>query len=192
MIFDLATLRTRIGITDPTDTSKDSSLTYAMTLVTELLEQYLDRKLLMTNDTEKFTHFSGDVLSLHRYPIHSITSINGTTTGLSTKYHWSEETGLVHFDAHVVEHELTVVYNGGFATLPDDLVFASLLVFDGVWGSITSSGVTVAAGTIQSVTVADVGTIRYATGAAAATSGSAGAIPAIGMSILESYRRMKA
>lgn len=187
MNFDLATLKIRIGVTD---TSKDVNLTFAMELVIALLEDYLDRKLSKADDTEKFIHFAASVVSLHRYPLHSIASISGS----NEKFHWSEVTGLVHFDHHVTAHELTVVYNGGFETLPQDLIFAALQLFDAIWDDVDGgSSSSVAAGSISRITLQDVGTVSYATGnsnAGGSLLQSAGVIPATVMGIIDSYRRV--
>ena len=189
MKFDIVTLRDRAGLTVG-DATRDADLQVSLDLTIKLLETYLDRKLMRQVETETFTHTSDSVVSLHRYPIVAISTVVGTTS----KYHFGADTGLVHFDALVSAHELKITYDGGFTTLPDDLAYAALLVFDIVWGDLDGGGGTVAAGTISSVTVSDIGTVKYATGAAATASaaGGTGAIPALALGILESYRRLKA
>ena len=184
MEFTLDTLRDRIGL-QPTDTSKDTELTFAMELCIQLMERYLDRKLLIGDEVEKFTHVIANKISLIRYPLHSIASINGIK---NIGYHFNEETGWVHFDGAVFEHEITVEYNGGYTVLPGDLVYAALLIFDGVWGAI-EGGATVAAGEISKVVLQDVGSVTYTTGGSSGSVSGGGALPADVMGILESYKR---
>jgi len=176
MEFTLDTLRDRIGL-EPADTSKDVELTFSMELVISLMERYLDRRLLIADEVEKFTHVIANKISLIRYPIHSITSINGIK---HLGYHFGEETGIVHFDGAVLEHEVTVEYNGGYTVLPNDLVYAALLIFDATWGAI-EGGATVAAGAISKVVLQDVGSVTYNTGG---TTGAVAARPQIGQSSL--------
>jgi hypothetical protein len=189
MQFDLATVKARKNITG---TTQDVLLQDAINLSIELAERYCDRKFAFPTENETFTHVAGSTISLIRYPVSAIHGLAVDQMTTAPKYHLESKTGLIHFDGRVVAHEIKVNYDGGYNPIPDHLVMAFLLIFDSVWDALTNtSGGGVAAGTIESVTLNQVGTVRYASGASAAAASATGGglIPANAVTMLDLYRR---
>jgi hypothetical protein len=191
MWANIIDLRDRAGLVAG-DTSKDAALNISAAAVVALAESYCDRKFSYQGELEEFIHKDGHIISLRRYPIEAIKAISGDN---APKYHLDKQNGLIHFDGHLHEHDLKVSYDGGYkdGEWPEDLLMAFWLLFDGVWGDYgaTGGGGTVKAGEIESVTVQDLGTVRFATGAkAVVSSGAYGDFmtPTVS-SILSNYRR---
>ena len=181
-------LRLRAGL-NATDASQDAELNRVLGIAVALVEQYLDRTLAHGTEIEKFTHVDGASISLRRYPLESITSINP-----AREYHAENRTGLLHFDGAIREHEIEVRYTGGYsqADLPADLALAIEHVFGDLWtikdgGAASSSGVkTVRAGDLS---------VTYATGGAAGQGGGGsygGTFSPMVAAILDLYVREKA
>ncbi|MFZ9372066.1 MAG: phage head-tail connector protein [Limnohabitans sp.] len=200
MAYDLATAKTRLGIVDPT---KDALLTSAMAMALSFAETYCNRKFMEQDETETLIPVRSHVLHVRRYPIATVTSVtlahNGSAPA-STGWHVDKDAGLIYVDSGVASHEVTVAYHGGYAVLPPDLEFAMYAIFDSLWlstpgwGAAAGGVVSTSGQVIQSITVPDVGTIRYDTsGAAQAASSGAGAlggaIPTSAAGILNLYRR---
>ena len=181
MLVLIADLRVKAGLTS-TDTSKDTEILAAYGSALSVLETYLNRKLEHKTETEKFTHLDGYTASLERYPLTHVDSITP-----SLPYHAEDKTGLLHFDGRVHDHEVTVVYSGGYddTNVPGVILMALLEGFKSVFDGTGSS-----TGEIQSITTPDVGTIRFETGGAASGS-SAGFGPLSGgmVDLLAAYRR---
>jgi hypothetical protein len=205
MAFDLATAKARTGI-QPVDYSKDVLLQSALDAALGIAEQYCDRKFLDGDEVETLTPVHLGVLSLHRYPVATVTSITLAHNGialLSTDWHVGKNSGLVYVDGLPASHEVTVTYHGGYNTLPADLELALFLVFDAVWavtpggGKTAGAGSVGATGAIKSVSTPDVGSVSYydPTQSAAAASAKTGAgmfLTFDAMSLLAPYRRMEA
>ena len=187
MPLSLETLRVRIGLQD-TDSTRDAEISSALKTALAFCETYCDRKLILQHDKETFTHVSGGTVSLHRYPVSRIVSMDAVN-GNSRSYHLEAMTGLVHFDGHVHDHELTVQYDGGYfvtgmhdpvefpgelVEMPEDLLFAILQVFDKVWAAQSGGGAAVATGGVRSFRVGDI-SLGFDTGAAASSAASQGA-----------------
>lgn len=189
--FDIAVLRVRAGL-DAGDGSRDAEIIVAMGMALSLAERYCDRKFARMNDTERFTHHSGQSVSLHRYPVTAIAKVTCDGTDV-TSHHVDHLNGYLHFDGRVQVHEMQVEYDGGYDVYPADLEFALLQLFDSVWnvnyagGSVSSGGIkTVRAGSLS---------ITYDTGGAAQVAGGGNALggimPASTASILDLYSRHK-
>ena len=164
-MLNIETLRTRIGLL-ATDTTKDAELNAAIETAISIAERYCNRFFGYGDQTETFIHKYGHAIQLHRIPVTAVKDMNPEYS-----HHIDAESGLIHFDHTVAEHSFVINYTGGFSpdTLPADLEWALLSIFDGTYASMSGGGSTVAAGAIESITIADVGTVRYATGAKAAT-----------------------
>jgi hypothetical protein len=187
----LDSLRTRAGVL-ATDASKDAEIDIAFLAALDMMEVFLDRKLRFGTYTERLTHFFGAVASLSAYPIAQDKLTKEPVVAVTPRhniFHVETETGLVRFDCYVREHQVEVVYDGGYEVLPSTLALALLLIFDAVWSSF--AGGAIATGVVSRVTVPDVGTISYDTGAASAGAGSSGdgLIPPTAASMLQPYRR---
>lgn len=184
-------LRVRIGLAD-NDATRDAEITEAMTAAFALMENYCDRKFDYAADKETETHFDGVTVSLRRYPIDHVISVKDYLLNDVARYHVDEKRGLVMFDDYrVTRHKLYIEYEGGYKPdeFPEDLIQAFYPIFDQLMAT-GGGGGGLAAGAIQSVTLADVGTVRYATGAAAEAAASGqGFLPASSAMLLDAYVR---
>jgi len=180
----IETLRERLGL-DSADASRDAEIAQFNAAAFALMANYCDRYFQeVLGGEQEFVHVSGETLSLDRYPVTQITSmVNGDGREISM-YHLGKVTGLIHFDYPFAFHLLTVVTDAGYAEgeFPADLLTAYYAIFD----QQEESGVSNT--NIESVTVADVGTVRYGK----TDSMSGGFIPVVAGSILDSYKRFKA
>ena len=176
-------VRARIGL-QPTDTSKDTELAVALETSLAVAEAYCNRKFKSQRDTETFTHIDSHVVSLRRYPVDTI--INVSPNGFD--YHLEKETGLIHVDGRVHKHALTIEYDGGYVAIPSDLGFAILMIFDSVWGTLQGDGQAQTGG-VESVTLADVGTVRFSTSKSSSGDEDFAGLPFKVRSILDFYRR---
>ena len=153
---------------------------------------YCDRVFLRGVDVvEQFTHKVGVALNLKRYPIETVASIIDDKGVDFTLYHIEPDTGVIHLDARRAFHQAYVTFTGGYDedALPGDLLVAFYAVFDQEW-AIHEGGAVSSSGEISSVSVVDVGTIRYDTGAAD-TSGEGAFLPDRTKSLLSNYMRYK-
>lgn len=188
MAFDLATARVRIGLS-PTDTSKDSQLTAALNTATSLAERYCDRVFgYSAAATEEFPLFAAREIQLSRFPIVTVSSVTADQTAISN-YQIAKNAGMILFDGGSVSALLlSVTYAGGYQTLPPDLELALWMIFDAVWPTIAGvSGAGSSSGSISRVTIPDVGSISFDTGAA--QTGLNGLVPDGAAAILDLYRR---
>jgi hypothetical protein len=187
-MFDLATAKTRLNITG---TAQDALLTVGINTALAVAERFCDRKFSYAAETVKFYHFYGDTLFLPRYPIESIVS----NTGLPTQYKVHNGLGLIELHAPQSIEEVSISYTGGYKTLPPDLELALWSIFDTLWPSIQSGGTSsLGSSAVASITVPDVGTIRYDNSGAGAGAGAGGAgansnLYGAFFSVLETYRR---
>jgi len=183
-------LRVRIGL-DSADTSRDDEINAAKDSAWALMGNYCDRIFpLATDIEEKFTHKVGMGLSLKQFPIVSITSIIDNLNNNITAYHEDALSGIIYLDFFGVFHFVTVLFSGGYDEnlLPADLLQAFLAVFDqefelGEGGAVSSSG------DISSVTVPDVGTVRYNTALAESGAAAGSYLPDRAKGILGNYLR---
>lgn len=182
-MFDLAAAKARLNIVG---TGQDVLLQASLDAALSLAEKYCDRFFMFASERAKFYHVRGNSLFLRRYPVTDLIAM--TPSGLKYKLHMV--TGIVEFHSATSEEEIVIDYSGGYSVLPPDLELALWQIFDSVWNlGQAAGGGGLAAGAIQSVTLADVGTVRYATGAAAADAAAgASIIPAIAVNILDLYR----
>jgi len=182
----IETLRVRIGLID-SDASRDDDINAASAVTLALMANYCDRYFdEVVDGVQDFTHVTGESLSLNRYPVTEITSMLNNMGNEFTLYHLGEYTGIIHFDYPVAFHTLSVTSTAGYAEgeFPDDLLIAYYSIFDQQFAAM-ESGATISTTNIESVTVADVGTVRYGSN----DSMGGGFIPPIAGSILDAYKR---
>lgn len=189
MAIDYEALRVRIGLVY-TDNSKDTEIALAYNTALALIETWCDRKFERQDEAETFTHVTSNTVSLIRYPVDHIIQMDSNVS----KYHLEKKNGVVHFDSFEVEHEIKIAYNGGYATLPPDLLVALYGTFDQVYNAQTNPGGSVSAGNIKTVRAGDLSVTYDNSGGATPNSGGAfgGLIPLSAMSILDLYRRESA
>lgn len=149
----LELLRQKVGL-QANDASKDQMIIVAWQGAYQWLEVYLDRFLDPDGvKSEVFTHVTGGTISLKGYPLQGIVSITDVYGNDITAYHYESTTGLIHFDGHVVSHELSVdYYMANPVTGP--LWLAVVQVFDQVWAGMQATGGAAAlgAGVVKAVT----------------------------------------
>ena len=155
-------------------------------------ERYCDRQFLYAADKATFVHPFAPALQLSRYPLEQIVTVTGDNSASITDYHMEAGTGRVVLDSWAHGHQIKVDYAGGYKTLPADLELALWMVFDTIWAQVSSpgGGGGAAAGGISSVSIPDVGTLRFDTGATPVSGGAGmgGLIPSMAESILDLYR----
>lgn len=205
MAWTLEAAYARTGLDETPE--NDALLTGVMTATVAVVEMWLNRKLQYAVESESFPMvYAPTTLTLRRYPLEEITGIYFAgdqmslpiTPGnyrLTQRFVADPETGLLFFPSPLARNSITVQYTGGYVEFPPDLELALWLVFDKVYADGFGgggSGGTV--GEVSSITVPDVGTVRFATATSvsidAASSGDYnGMIPISAMGILNLYRR---
>ncbi len=199
MAFDLATANTRLGLTAG---PQDALVTSALNAALAAAENYCDRRFLYKRDTVAFYDARSNKLLLDRYPIVSVNTIANKGSGSlidASTYHIHDWAGMVIFHGTPFFHELDIDYTGGYQTLPADLELALWIIFDAMWPLYSANsggggGAGGVSGAISSISVPDVGTLRFDTGSSGSgTGGGAGAVGLIASSainLLEPYRRI--
>lgn len=199
-MWDLVTAKSRLGITD---NLQDALLQTTLDTALKIAESYCDRQFMYATQRATFYHVHGDSLQLRRFPIEQIISltaknVQGGGSMDTPKYKAHHIAGLILFHAGQILEEVQIDYSGGYRILPEDVELALWMIFDQVWAMNQSGGGGggLAAGAVESVTLQDVGTVRFATGAAASSgSGSSnrsGALPQMAAFLLDPYVLEKA
>ena len=190
MSYDLASAKDRLGIPQE-DTSQDDAITIAMNGALAICEQFCMRNFFYAGDKAVWYYATQSRFHVDRYPIDEIVTITDPN-GNPTDYKLNKQGGWLDFQGPRYFEELTVEYRGGFlnADLPADLELALWSTFDNTWAVQSGEGLTGSSGEVQSITVPDVGTVRFS---GATTSGTAfapyGHIPSDAVAILWQYRR---
>ena len=196
MAFDLATAKTRLGLTSATqDLLVQASLDAALNLA----EKYCDRFFMYATQRATFYHVDSERLQLRRFPVDQ--EIKFEPNGV--KHHVHKVQGILILDSDRVHDEVHFDYSGGYRTLPPDLELALWQIFDSIWQLSTSGGAgggstPVASGAISRITLQDVGSVSYNTGSGSGSGvGGGGAsrisengspVPFTALSILDLYR----
>jgi len=184
----IQTLRTKSGLLI-TDSSKDDEIEAVFEATINTIESYLDRGLRHTTDViEKFTHKSGYTVGLKYYPIDSITSAL-LSDGNSVAYHADDETGMLHADARICDHLLTVTYDGGYLTFPPDLLLVILSTFKSLWDQLQGVGATSTGQPLKRLSIDGLVT-EFQTQADTASSADFGPISSSMVSLLQPYKRL--
>lgn len=184
-MFDLATAKTRLGITG---TTQDAAVQAALDVAVALAERYCDRKLAYGVDTVRFYHFSGDTMFLPRYPIVQVFA----STGLPDEVKVHHRLGTLEFHAATFIEEAEISYAGGYQVYPPDLEMSLWLMFDGIWPTMSGQGAAAAGGGAIKAIRSNGASIEYDTSSGAsggfASSGADG-LPIGATSVLDTYRR---
>ena len=193
MKFDLPTARIRIGL-QATDTSRDEELKSAIDFALAVAEQYCDRRFLWKVEESTFYYTSASGYNLTRYPVSRIRSLTlgDNKSGIgSNRYKMHYAHGILLLDKALVSRQISIVYEGGYQDLPADLVIALWGIFDVIWAQM-QGGAAVAAGEIDSITIPDVGTVRFNNKTADSSAGSSSnTIYGINFNLLDKYRRVE-
>lgn len=108
MAWNITTARTYLGIAD---TSKDALITQIMSTVIDTVERYLGRKLFRIVDyVENFYYTRSYQVSLHRYPVESITTIAPE----ASSYFLNPEAGILVANELIRQPTVTITYTGGY------------------------------------------------------------------------------
>lgn len=195
MAIDLATAYVRSGITQKTP-ENNALLTEVLNISLAALENYLDRKFIFDGQAESFyyTHFQD--YPLDRYPVENVSAIYADGRPLNVRYKVHRTTGILKLDHHVFERELRIVYTGGYRVVPADLEAALWATFQEFLVMVQGQYATTT-GEIDSVTVQDVGTVRFSNNSSFGTGGSlsnpnSGPIPESAAFLCRPYRRFSA
>ena len=174
-MFDLATAKTRLGITG---NAQDAAVQAALDATLGAIELYLNRKLTHSVDKEIFGDVRAHTISHRRYPIESITTV-------SQDYFEADiDTGLLYFDGYGVGKAITVEYIGGYNVIPAAIEAALWMTFDNFW--LVFAGGSVSSGGIKSVKAGDL-SITYSEGVSASVGDSM--IPGAAHALMSAYRR---
>jgi len=183
-MFDLASAKSRLSITD---NSKDAEITLALSLALSVVEDYLDRKLeYKADETATLFRNRENIYLLRRYPVESLISID---KGDLSNAKISKSHGILFLSTAADEVELT--YAGGYKTLPPVIEMVLWQIFDAEYPGFANPGsVAPASGqVISSISVPDVGTIKYeSSGSASGISADLGILTASQGALLDRYR----
>jgi hypothetical protein len=168
MAWNLAGARERYGVV-ANDTSGDTMLLAQMFATQNIADLYCHRWLLYKDDDviHSFRHTSS-VLQLPRFPlsptIPPIVMLNDTVVDYG--YQVDEVRGKILFDYQLTGPKLTVTFAGGYHTdeasepqLPYDVELALYGILDAIVARQDYTSTTT--GGIESVTIPDVGTMRF-------------------------------
>lgn len=185
MAFDLSTAKLRVGL--PAGVPEDN-IEFALSVALTAAEKYCDRFFLYRDETVWFYYWVGDTLQLPRYPIDQLYSATGLSTSEFELHHLG---GKIKFKKQRSFDEIEINYAGGYKVLPPDLELALFIIFDSVYASLQPGGAHVAgASAITSISIPDVGTIRYSDGGKGSSSSGdgIGIIPDAAVRLLEPYK----
>jgi len=192
-MFDLAAAKVHLNI-PVVDVTKDAAVQLSLDTAMALAEKYCNRKFNYAVETATFHYPFAQNLQLSRYPIEQVASVTSDATIIdSDSYQVVLGVGQIKSRGWLTGKSVDVTYAGGYKVLPADLLLALWRIFDVVWASTPAggSGGAVSGQTISSITIPDVGTIRYeSSGAAGSSSAGAagGLIDSVAASILSLYR----
>ena len=185
MAWDLTTAKTRLGIVGAT---QDAQVQAALDTAVAIAENYCGRKFTYAAEMASFYYPWGASLQLLRYPLEQVVSVTHTKNSQAiTNYKANLSAGLVEFNGHVAGEQIDVSYAGGYKTFPADLEYALWHLFDDTWAGMSGQGGGGGSSAVESVTLADVGTVRFASGGAP----TGGGVAALGLgkafNILDAY-----
>jgi hypothetical protein len=186
MAWDLATAKARLNIVGAT---QDTQVQAALDTAVAIAENYCGRKFTYAAEMASFYYLWGASLQLPRYPIEQVVSVTHTKNSQAiTNYKVNRSAGLIEFAGFTGGEQIDVSYAGGYKTFPADLEYALWHLFDDTWpGMSGQGGGGSSAAAVESVTLADVGTVRFASGGAP----TGGGVAALGLgkafNILDAY-----
>ena len=195
MTWDISGAKVFLGLPAAVDPVLDPKLQAGLDTALALAETYCNRRFAYAAETVAFTHIRSGVLQLSRYPIEQVSNVANDSGSINTNsYHFIGGTGQIIFDGYQGGHQVSVTYAGGYKVLPPDLLLALWGIFGQVYGSMNAAGGGAPSGqVVQSITVPDVGTVRYESSGSStggAGGGAVGMIPATSVSLLNLYRLM--
>ena len=195
MAWDISGAKVFLGLPAAVNPALDPQIQVGLDTALALAETYCNRLFSYAAETAAFTHPGSGVLQLARYPLEQVSNVSNDSGTISNKnYHVIYGAGQIVFDGARGGHTVTVTYAGGYKVLPPDLLLALWGIFGQVYGSMNAAGGGAPTGqVVQSITVPDVGTVRYESSGSStggAGGGAVGMIPATSVSLLNLYRLM--
>jgi len=186
--FTLVEAKLRLNI-PVTDASKDVAVQGALDAVIEVVEQYLDRKLLYAEETEYYYDVVQHTLLARRYPIESVVLASTPLDKTDLLK------GVFHFGGSAIVHEVVIKYIGGFKVLPAGLLLGLWTVFDVVYATFGSAGSVSSSsgGAVKSLKLGELG-LSFFPAASGSSSGSAHTehLPPFAVAVFNPYRRWTA
>ena len=144
----LASLKTYLKITHSND---DTTLEDLINEASDIIEQYCDRAFKAATVTEYVNGVTTGKIIPRLYPINSITSIAYASGDLDnptwnlleseTDYILDQYSGIVNVGGMFAgTRNYRIIYNGGYATLPDDVVRACKIIAAAEYNRSSSDG----------------------------------------------------
>lgn len=179
MTWDCESARRTLGLLDG-NTFSDEAIMRCMAIVVSSCENVLGRGLLQQQVTECFSDHCGEIITPYRYPLLSVDSM--TFSNRTARYKVHHRGGWITFVDSVYNDSVGITYTGGFATIPYDLEQAMFEMLQVVWSNANSDygvpgqEITTSDGDplVSSVSITDVGTIRYDNDSVSTSANSSG------------------
>lgn len=130
VLVDLAAVKDRLGITD---TDSDAYLNAQIAYITTIITNYCERIFCANDYIQTWNRpmdtglvWGSKVLSFYEYPVNSIASVtvNGALLD-AAEYTLNTRDWTLVSEAFLTGYDIEVVYNGGFTTLPADVVMSA-------------------------------------------------------------------
>lgn len=179
-------LRVRVGLLE-TDVTKDVEITDCYTMAMNLIEDYLDRRILKSTYKDTFRHTHTGLVKA--WPIESITTIDGVAPSITLKADF--ERGIIY---DICWDHVIVEYIGGWLDpdIPPAITHAMNVIFDKLWYSVPGWGIATAAeptsSEVKRFSINGM-TVEYFQNENAGSSSSSSWIPETLKPLLAGYRR---
>jgi hypothetical protein len=165
MTWTLEAAKERLGI-DPADTSHDIEIQTALDVTLVTIETKLSRGLLQQREIMEFPMNDTGYIWVHRFPVQQVYSLTSASHSIRNFTVFPKKARVYVGGAG----DYTLDYEGGFQYLPANLEWAMWAAFDLMYEQIsnpTAGGATIiqGSGEVQSVTIQDLGTVRFDVGA---------------------------
>lgn len=171
MSWDLDTAKIYLGISG---SENDESLQAAMDTTLAAVETVLARSILFSEDTATFYQEHLQTILLPKFPVKQVLTVGGET--MDDTWLLNSSVGTLLLPCMQYFSELSIVYEGGYETLPLDLERAMYEALAYLWGQTNpdtgapeNGGLETdpggASGEVSRVTIQDFGSVSFDTGA---------------------------
>lgn len=142
-MITISDIQTYKGITITNTAFYNNLISY----VTAMINSITNRTLTVADYTEYLNGEEFNILSLKNYPVNTLTSIsyvdkNGVATIInSTDYSTDLDSGEITFDYNLCKgiRNYKVIYNAGYATIPNDLKLIALQILTDIESNINKN-----------------------------------------------------
>lgn len=132
-LITLAEIKTYLNITD---TTYDSKLSYLISAVSTKINTHCKRDFNKSTATEIVRFFSGSGF-VNNTPLISITSLTHRNGTVYTVEDFIQQTGEIILEEKYFDNDyLTVVYEGGYEAIPEDLRLAATLYIEYLYNNV--------------------------------------------------------